>query len=160
MLHVRMTDDLKSRLERAAKEAGRSLNAETIQRIENSFVTPVLGEKNQEDIEYQRKIFQSHEKLYEAQGKLLKNLKDSTDTLSLMALGFLDKIMEVNTDEKLVSSLNSLYLVLRAISASIDNEEEVRSLLQDGDPQTRAPEDFIQRVMRSIRKNSLEDFEK
>lgn len=42
MLHVRVTDDLKSRLEQAAKSAGRSMNAEIVQRLEQSFSNEVF----------------------------------------------------------------------------------------------------------------------
>ncbi|MBS1065914.1 Arc family DNA-binding protein [Gluconobacter kondonii] len=50
MLHVRVSDDLKSRLERAAKESGRSMNAEIVQRLEASLQSaePWLSDKDRE----------------------------------------------------------------------------------------------------------------
>lgn len=51
MLHVRVTEEMKSRIEQAARASGRSTNAEIVQRLEASFPrTALLAEAFERDM--------------------------------------------------------------------------------------------------------------
>lgn len=64
---LRMQSELRARLESAAEDAGRSLNAEIVSRLEQSFVDAILAPTADNDLsQYQRGYQQALYKIIEA----------------------------------------------------------------------------------------------
>lgn len=77
LLHVRVSEELKERLEKAAKEAGRSMNAEIIQRLESTTQNEIpLVEFLRDESEELEWALAGARREQEALGKQLRELRE------------------------------------------------------------------------------------
>ncbi|MFT8491022.1 MAG: Arc family DNA-binding protein [Gluconobacter oxydans] len=147
---LRTSRALLDRLKAAADEHSHSMNAEIVQRIESSFSKEGEGKEIQKELENQKKLSEAYRELCENFYRSQEDLRVFSDSFSLMALGFLDEALEKNTNADLVAPLKNISLILKSLASSVRNEKQVRSILQEGEIESHAPEEFIQRIIRSL----------
>lgn len=111
-IHVRLPESLKAKIEASAKSFGRSVNAEVVQRLENSFLsaTDMMG----------KELIEAEESLFSSLEQSLRHVQKSISEA--------EKKAEPTSGKKRISALDRAIVHLEVSMLKIEEKRITRDL--------------------------------